>query len=734
MIASGGLPGRWRWAVMVCAAAVVLGLVPAGAGSVAAVASASTEISGVDSQKVSGGIAKAADLSAFRPGQIISDAVFFNSGTMTEGQIQAFLEAKVPNCQAGYTCLKSKRDTSTDRAADAMCSGYRGAADEPASRIIARVAQACGINPQVILATLQKEQGLVTHTWPSEFRYRAAMGQGCPDTAECDARYYGFFNQVYGAAWQFKRYANPPGTSAYFTWYAPGRTWNVRYHPNVSCGAAPVYIENQATANLYYYTPYQPNRAALAAGYGTGDGCSSYGNRNFFNYFTDWFGSTTIATHGGIGAAWTAAGGATGWIGGPTAEMVWDEANGGGWYQRFANAWIYMKVGGPAVILKASSLLNATYSAGGGPKSRYGWPISGEECASAGCAVQFQAGTLVWSNQTGAIHPVVGSIEVLWRANGGVASALRAPESAERYVPDNGGGWTQKFLGGTVFIKAGGSSTWFWSGSGLLSRYNASGGTASDLGWPKTAESCVADVGCWAQFDGAILTWDAGTGTIARISGLFAQAWLGEGNRMNSIGPARSEMVSSNGGWKQDFRNGTYYLKAGGTLNALGASSALHSTYRARGGANGALGWPTSGESCGGAGCMASFEKGHLVWERASGAVVSTSGALESSWSETGGLTSWAGAPIAEPSRVVAAVPGWTQEFRNAYGYAKDGASAILHKRSSALAAMYRSAGGPTGSLGWPTAGEVCGSGECVLAFERGELVWSAATGTIARR
>ena len=163
---------------------------------------------------------------------------------------------------------------------------------ERASTIIYKVAQACGINPQVLIVMLQKEQGLVTHTWPSDWRYTIAMGQGCPDTAACDTRYYGFFNQVYGAAWQLKRYANPPGTSQYFTWYAPGNTWNVRYHPNEACGSAPVYIQNQATANLYYYTPYQPNAAALRAGYGEGDGCSAYGNRNFFQYFTDWFGST----------------------------------------------------------------------------------------------------------------------------------------------------------------------------------------------------------------------------------------------------------------------------------------------------------------------------------------------------------------------------------------------------------------------------------------------------------
>ena len=53
-----------------------------------------------------------------------------------------------------------------------------------------------------------------------------------------------------------------------------------------------MFIQNQATAGLYNYTPYQPNAAALAAGYG-GDACSAYGNRNFWNDFTDWFGPTT---------------------------------------------------------------------------------------------------------------------------------------------------------------------------------------------------------------------------------------------------------------------------------------------------------------------------------------------------------------------------------------------------------------------------------------------------------
>ncbi|MFZ1523014.1 MAG: hypothetical protein WAS94_03260, partial [Candidatus Saccharimonadales bacterium] len=39
-------------------------------------------------------------------------------------------------------------------------------------------------------------------------------------------------------------------------------------------------------------TPYRPNQAALNNLYGTGDGCSAYGNRNFWRFYTDWFGST----------------------------------------------------------------------------------------------------------------------------------------------------------------------------------------------------------------------------------------------------------------------------------------------------------------------------------------------------------------------------------------------------------------------------------------------------------
>lgn len=273
-------------ATVVAVAALVVGVaVPAASASAAS--SASSAATAASSGPVQAREVKTT-LAGFSAGNIISDAVFTKKNSMTQAQIQTFFNSKVSKCQSGYVCLKDFKITSVTRQADAYCNGYTGAANETAARIIYRVAQSCNINPQVLIVMLQKEQGLITHTWPSAWRYNIALGQGCPDTAPCDPNFVGFFHQIYGAARQMQIYME----GKWFQWYAPGNTWNILYNPNASCGSGRVYVANKATAALYYYTPYQPNAAALRAGYGLGNSCSAYGNRNFYNYFTDWFGST----------------------------------------------------------------------------------------------------------------------------------------------------------------------------------------------------------------------------------------------------------------------------------------------------------------------------------------------------------------------------------------------------------------------------------------------------------
>lgn len=231
--------------------------------------------------------------SEFNPENIIADSLFYDANAMTQDGIQGFLNSKV-SCQNSL-CLATGRFPSASRAADAMCQAYSGGGNESAAAIIFKVQQACSISAKVILVTLQKEQGLITDPAPTTGEIYKAMGYACPDTAACDTAYYGFFNQVYSAAHQFQRYGNPPGTSNFFTWFPVGSPSAVQYNPTPppGCKAPVITIRNKATAALYYYTPYQPNDAALANLYGRGDDCSSYGNRNFWVYYNQWFGPTT---------------------------------------------------------------------------------------------------------------------------------------------------------------------------------------------------------------------------------------------------------------------------------------------------------------------------------------------------------------------------------------------------------------------------------------------------------
>lgn len=216
----------------------------------------------------------------FDPGEIISDAQFFNAGAMSKAEVQSFLESK------GGALASMTFDTQT-QSADDLCAVYKGEQGESAASIIDKSARACKVSQKVLLTVLQKEQHLVTATSPTEFQLKAAMGLSCPDDADCDPTYEGFFKQVFGAAKRYRYYLNHGSEYDYHA----GQLVSVRYHPNEACGASNVYIRNKATALLYIYTPYQPNEAALAAGSGEGDSCSSYGNRNFALIYSGWFGN-----------------------------------------------------------------------------------------------------------------------------------------------------------------------------------------------------------------------------------------------------------------------------------------------------------------------------------------------------------------------------------------------------------------------------------------------------------
>ncbi len=265
--------------------------------SLALVAALAVAVSGLTfgtvlSEQTTTESASAATAASFDPGNIISDVNFYNGSAMSSSSVQSFLNSVAPNCKqasGGPACLKNfSQNMSGIAAVSGRCSAINGGV-KSAATVIAQVGAACGISQKVLLVLLQKEQGIVTTNSPTSYMYLHATGFACPDTAPCDPKYYGFGQQVYAAALQFKRYQASPTSWA----YQAGRNNSILYNPNAACGRKTVYIKNQATAGLYIYTPYTPNAAAMSNLYGTGDGCSAYGNRNFWRMYTDWFGSPT---------------------------------------------------------------------------------------------------------------------------------------------------------------------------------------------------------------------------------------------------------------------------------------------------------------------------------------------------------------------------------------------------------------------------------------------------------
>lgn len=268
------------WTVRGAAAAVLLVIVVA----LSTLTATTTAASHAAAERMSAPSSRAKP-PPFDAGDIISDDSFYNADAMTQDGIQQWLLAMPCTPQDQSPCLAFFQQDTATRPENRNCAEYRGRRDETAAAIVFKVAQACGVNPRVLLVLVQKEQSLITR--PSAYGYERATGYACPDTAPCDQKYYGFFNQLYSAAWQFREYSNPADH-----WRVrPGES-KIAYAPDASCGASVVDIANQATADLYLYTPYQPDAYTRANPDGPAQHCSAFGNLDFFRLYNTWFGDS----------------------------------------------------------------------------------------------------------------------------------------------------------------------------------------------------------------------------------------------------------------------------------------------------------------------------------------------------------------------------------------------------------------------------------------------------------
>lgn len=189
------------------------------------------------------GVARPAAALTFNRNLILSDRDMTDAASLTARQVQLFFER-----------ISSPLRSSAD---------FVNGVSKTAADIITESAVTHRISPKVLIVVLQKEQSLVLDPTPSQRQFDWATGFGVCDSCSTDdpaiQQFRGFANQIDWAAKQNRKYIDASGNYA----FQPGRESNVD-------GVA-VTPANQATANLYNYTPHL------------------HGNELFWNYWTRWF-------------------------------------------------------------------------------------------------------------------------------------------------------------------------------------------------------------------------------------------------------------------------------------------------------------------------------------------------------------------------------------------------------------------------------------------------------------
>lgn len=202
-----------------------------------------------------------ASASTYDPLDVIPYETWRGAASLSAADIQAFLETLDGPLK---TLVANEHDIA----------GVTTPVKKPASQLIYEAARFWNLNPKVILATLQKEQSLLTiSNSDNSARFRKAMGAGVYGDADGDGRtdnrYPGFGNQIWNGARLLSTY------EIMFGWY-PGKTKAVTAYKYVDAtrtvdGHVETYQKrvsytktivpkNASTFALYTYTPYYPQK------------------------------------------------------------------------------------------------------------------------------------------------------------------------------------------------------------------------------------------------------------------------------------------------------------------------------------------------------------------------------------------------------------------------------------------------------------------------------------------
>lgn len=287
---------------------------------------------------------------------MVDNGVFDNVNSMSAAQIQSYLSVKnTTDFTNDLTCLASFQtpnffwdgsywhygDLPANTTYGRTWSTAYGPATISAAQAVYQTAQFWGLNPQVILATLQKEEALPHGTSCATWRFNSAMGMNCPDstlhdypainifgTCVAQEKYAGYTRQLLWGSFQliFSRMRSEGDGN--LGWQGNGDVHYVgketagsraRYAGgpievndgqvnlcNTSGGACQTWtIANGATASLLSYTPFYPQMFGywlneIISASGGSATCKTAGQSNVYRFYSQKFNNahfftTTIA-------------------------------------------------------------------------------------------------------------------------------------------------------------------------------------------------------------------------------------------------------------------------------------------------------------------------------------------------------------------------------------------------------------------------------------------------------
>jgi uncharacterized protein with LGFP repeats/GH25 family lysozyme M1 (1,4-beta-N-acetylmuramidase) len=332
--------------------------------------------------------------------------------------------------------------------------------------------------------------------------------------------------------------------------------------------------------------------------------------------------------------AWARNGFENGLLGYPTADATCDAS---GCVQNFMGgvvAWTAASGAWPIFMGMADSWQSARAQS-----VTIGFPVGAEVCGirGGGCFQNFQGGVLLFSPATGAFT-VTGKLLDFWQKGGYENGSLGYPTSFPKCnLPS--AGCLQSFEKGSVAYSSA-TPVQMVSAGAMRDGWNAYGSVTGSLGYPTSSMYCgLTNDGCFQMFAKGALMYSPSSGAHPSLSGPIRNLWEKQGFENGGLGYPTSTVLCGlrNSGCFQNYLGGSVMWSQATGAQAI-QFGPIRDVWVNSGFENGSLGYPTSARICGlrDGGCFQNFEKGTVMWSPQTGAQPLLSGPIQQAWARQG--------------------------------------------------------------------------------------------------